>query len=296
MFRTFGIAAIALMGTAQVQAQTATAGASSATGNLHNFELSAFLGYSFNDDVNFDANQGLARSDVNFYDSIGPKNRLSYGAKVGYDLSPSLQVGVLWSRYSSPLELNGFDAPAALAAGWSGPATTGGTSGTSAGASFPVLTTTNGLSPFRIGDMAVNNFHAVLQWTFFRPESSLRPFVFGGLGLTHYGSVDYQFVDTTGQTTGLLTQQVAGNTRFSTTWGVGVRFAATDRLGLRVTGRWTPTRLPAGNFTRTTTASGDTLTGGTNSGWSCDAYWGCFTNKAQTVSQWAVTAGVSYRF
>ncbi len=67
-------------------------------------------------------------------------------------------------------------------------------------------------------------------------------------------------------------------------------------MASRVAGRWTPTRLPASNFSRTATGSGDTLAGGTNAGWSCDAFWGCFTNKAQTVSQWALSAGVSYRF
>lgn len=263
-------------------------------------EVSGFLGYTLNNDVEFDANDGLAHSDVNFYDSIGPNDRFSYGASIAYEVTPNLQVGVLWSRFSGPLEVRDFDPSAALTAGWPG-AGTGATGAGGRGALFPVLVTTNGQPTYRIGDMSVNNYHATLQWNFLEPDAQIRPFVFGGLGMTSFGDVDYQFVDTMGATTGLLTQRVSGDSRFSTTWGVGVRAALARGLGLRLSGRWTPTRLSGGEFTRaaTTTATGAegaTLAGGTNDGWWCDAYWGCFANNAATSNQFSFTAGLSYRF
>ena len=229
------------------------------TSDRPRLELTGFAGYAFNDVVDFNSDRGVTNADVNFYNSIGPRDRLSYGAGIGYDVTSNLQIGFLWSRLSSPLEMRGFTSSAALAGGWSGPAgsnsgtATGETGGTGTGGtgtgtgdgtgatgtggtgtgtgttrSFPVLTTTNGVTPYQIGDMDVNTFHGTLGWNFGPVDAVVRPFIFGGAGVTRYGEVNYQFANTTGTGTAASTMtsaRIGSDSRFSTTWGVGVKIA-----------------------------------------------------------------------
>lgn len=292
--------------------QTTTSTTDNAMGSDRpRLELAGFAGYTFNQGLDFNSGNGrLAASDVNFYNSIGLEDRFSYGASLGYDVTSNLQVGFLWSRMSGPLELRGFDANAAIAAGWSGPNSgsggvgSGGTGGTSTGgtggsgsgrATFPALITTNGVSPYSIGDTDVNTFHGTLGWNFGPVDAAVRPFLFGGAGVTRYGPIDYQFADmASGATPGsMASARIQPDSRFSTTWGVGVKIAPARGLGVRIAGRWTPTRLPAGN-----SVSGGTSTGSssTNQGWWCSGQWGCFANESRFTNQFSLTGGLIVRF
>jgi hypothetical protein len=99
-------------------------------------------------------------------------------------------------------------------------------------------------------DLDVNNYHGYVAYNLGYSNAPVRPFFLFGMGATHYvtGEVDGNEID--------------NETRFSTTWGGGVKYypPSVDYLGLRFMGRWTPTYI-------TTDADG----------WWCDPYWGCTT-------------------
>ncbi len=80
-----------------------------------------------------------------------------------------------------------------------------------------------------ITDMKVNNYHAILTYNFWEEDEILRPFVFGGIGATGYSPAD------------IGGQNIEGSTRFSTTWGGGVKYYTSEHLGFRGGIRWTPT-------------------------------------------------------
>jgi opacity protein-like surface antigen len=82
-----------------------------------------------------------------------------------------------------------------------------------------------------ITGLNVNNFHGIFTYIFADEDETLRPFVFGGLGATVYSP---------GSIAGNATE---GSTRFSTTWGGGVKYFTTERIGFRAGIRWTPTHF-----------------------------------------------------
>ena len=80
-------------------------------------------------------------------------------------------------------------------------------------------------------DMNVRNYHGILTYNFDDEDSALRPFLFGGMGATQYAPGDIEG------------QSVGSSTRFSMTWGGGLKAYAGDNIGFRFTGRWTPTYI-----------------------------------------------------
>ena len=92
-------------------------------------------------------------------------------------------------------------------------------------------------------DLKVRNYHAIFTYNFGDDRDSTRPFLFGGLGATQYSPGD------------VMGFAIEGNTKFSSTWGGGVKFFASPELcpfhfGINVMGRWTPTYIksdPAGS-------------------------------------------------
>ena len=72
----------------------------------------------------------------------------------------------------------------------------------------------------------------------------------------------------------------SGGTRFSTTWGAGVKFFPNPKFAVRAGVRWTPTYIKSDA-----------------TGWWCDPYWGCYlTGNAQYANQVELSGGVSLRF
>ena len=80
-------------------------------------------------------------------------------------------------------------------------------------------------------DMKVNIYHGIFTYNLGYGDDPLRPFIFGGLGATQYSPGDFEG------------QPVAGETRFSTTWGGGVKYYASDNVGFNFTARWVPTYI-----------------------------------------------------
>jgi hypothetical protein len=80
-------------------------------------------------------------------------------------------------------------------------------------------------------DMKVRNYHGIFTYNWGYEDSVLRPFFFGGLGATQYSPSP------------ISGNSVDSSTRFSTTWGGGVKYFFSDNIGVRGTGRWTPTYI-----------------------------------------------------
>jgi opacity protein-like surface antigen len=116
--------------------------------------------------------------------------------------------------------------------------------------------------------MNVANYHGIFTYHFGEDYQTARPYLFGGLGATRYKSFE---VDG---------RSVEGETRFSTTWGAGIKAYPGDSVGINLRVRWTPTYIKSDP-----------------GGWWCDPWWGCFqTANAQYSNQFEFTGGLSFRF
>lgn len=117
-------------------------------------------------------------------------------------------------------------------------------------------------------DLDVNNYHGYFAYNF-GVNPQVVPYFLFGLGATHYVTGDFNGID------------VDNETKFSTTWGGGVKVFPGGKLGARFGVRWTPTYIK-------TDADG----------YWCDPYWGgCYTYGDTDYShQFEMSAGALYRF
>jgi hypothetical protein len=195
-------------------------------------EIGASAGFTLSDGVTF---QGVIGGDGNVYNEIGPKDSVCFGANLGFFVSESTEVGFLWGRQQTTLEVLG--------------------------------TTTR-----EVGDQNVDNYHGYVAYHFGDPEARARFYVLGGAGATRYGSVPFQVGSFVGET--------AGETQFSTTWGLGVKLYPAPRFGIKLGARWTPTYIKSDS-----------------EGWWCDPYWGCYVlSDAQYSNQFELAGGIVVRF
>jgi hypothetical protein len=122
----------------------------------------------------------------------------------------------------------------------------------------------------RFADMSVRNYHGIFTYNMGDEDAPMRPFFFGGLGATQYAPAQVQG------------QAVDSSTRFSMTWGGGVKFFVSEHIGIRGTGRWTPTYIrsdPGGVW--------------------CSPYWpwSCWVvANAHYSHQFEMSAGAVFRF
>ena len=120
-----------------------------------------------------------------------------------------------------------------------------------------------------IGDEKLYNYHGYFAYNFGEEDAKVRPYFLGGLGATQFGSV-----------TTLAGHNINGNTKFSTTWALGVKMYPGKNVGIMIEGRWTPTYIKSDA-----------------TGWWCDPYWGCYTvGNAQYANQFEAAGGISFRF
>lgn len=123
-----------------------------------------------------------------------------------------------------------------------------------------------------LGDLSITTYHAYFGYNFGAADSHIRPFVFGGAGATSFGNVDVTIAG--------VDRTISGQTKFSTTWGGGVKVFFTPHVGVRLAGRWTPTYIKSDS-----------------AGWWCDPFWGCYVvGDAQYANQFDLTGGVTVRF
>ncbi len=122
-----------------------------------------------------------------------------------------------------------------------------------------------------LGTEKLYNYHGYFAYNFGESEK-VQPYVLLGLGATQYGGVNASFAGNT--------RSIGGNTKFSSTWAIGVKAFPSPHVGIRLEGRWTPT------YIKTDAA-----------GWWCDPYWGCYTlGNAQYANQFELGGGLAFRF
>lgn len=80
-------------------------------------------------------------------------------------------------------------------------------------------------------DMKVRNYHGIFTYNFGPRDARMRPFLFGGIGATQYAPTPIEGVE------------ISGDTKFSSTWGGGIKYYMTPNIGIRISGRWTPTYI-----------------------------------------------------
>jgi opacity protein-like surface antigen len=130
-----------------------------------------------------------------------------------------------------------------------------------------------GTTSLELGDWTVDNYHGTFTYNFGDADSKVRPYLLGGLGATRYGSL--AFTSLTGQA-----REIGGQTKFSTTWGAGVKLYPGKSVGLKLGLRFTPTYVKSDA-----------------DGWWCDPYWGCYVvGDAQYSNQFEFSAGIRFRF
>jgi outer membrane protein W len=199
----------------------------------HRAEIGVNAGWTFSDGV---TGQAVLAGDGNFYNSVEPKDAFSWGLDLGFFVNEHVSVGALFSQQKSQMVLGGATSR-------------------------------------EIGDWSVNNYHGIVTYHFGDSDATARPYVFGGVGATQYGSFD--FVGAAGQQ-----REIGGETQFSTTWGAGVKIYPSQKVGLKLGARWTPTYIKSDA-----------------EGWWCDPYWGCYVvGDPQYSNQWEFTGGLSLRF
>jgi opacity protein-like surface antigen len=123
-----------------------------------------------------------------------------------------------------------------------------------------------------LGDESIYNYHGYVAYNFLDADSQVRPYVLGGLGATQYGTVNASLFGEQ--------RDIPGNTKFSSTWAAGLKLYPSERFGIRLEGRWTPTYIKSDA-----------------AGWWCDPYWGCYTvGEAQYSNQFELSGGINLRF
>ncbi len=167
------------------------------------------------------------------YDKINATNGTSYGFTFGVFATESVSFEFLYTTHESAIE-----------------------------ASSTTKT--------EFADMKVNNYHGLVVYNFGEDYGGPRPFMFGGVGATHYSPGD------------IMGSSIDGETRLSSTWGGGVKLYAGETVELKLMGRWTPTYIKSD-------AAGI---------W-CSPYWpwACYVvGEADFAHQFELTAGLTLRF
>ena len=119
-------------------------------------------------------------------------------------------------------------------------------------------------------DMTNSNYHGIFTYNWGDDDSMARPFIFGGLGATVFAPADVGGFS------------IESGTRFSSTWGAGVKAYVSPNVGFTGMARWTPTYIksePGGIW--------------------CSPYWfyGCYyLTDADYANQFELSGGLSLRF
>jgi hypothetical protein len=157
--------------------------------DIGRFEFSFAYGWTGSDGVSGET--AVLAPDGNIYDRIDPKDSSSWGFTGEYFITPTYEVGFLFNRQKSTLEVGGTTSRA-------------------------------------IGDMNVDNYDGTFSFNMGAVESRTRPFFMFGLGATHYGSVDFTFngVPHTIDGNTKASVSVGGGVKFYASRNIGVRLQA----------------------------------------------------------------------
>ena len=202
-------------------------------------EVGVTFGWSFNDGVsgnNVNIPVGCLTNCLGVFNRLDPKDSFAWAIDLGFFVGPNAEVGFMYAQ-----------APSTLQAG--------------------------GTSTLDIGSMLIQNYHGTFTYNWGAHDAPVRPYIFGGLGATNFGSVDFTRQNGAGAT-------ISGVSRFSTTWGAGVKFYGESKVGARVGLRATPAYIKSDA-----------------AGYWCDPYWGCYlVGNAQYANQIELNGGITFRF
>ena len=196
-------------------------------------EIGVSAGWTFSDGV---TGGPVLAGDGNLYDRIEPKDSFSYALDLGFYVNENLQIGGLFSQQKSKMLIGGT-------------------------------------REVEVGDWSVDNYMGIVTYNFGDGDATIRPYFLGGMGVTHYGSIDFTGV-------GGVSREIGGESQFTTTWGLGVKIYPSRSVGVKLGVRWTPTYIKSDA-----------------AGWWCDPYWGCYVvGDAQYSNQFEFSGGITLRF
>ena len=132
------------------------AACSAAWADDRKIEISGTAGWTFSDGVNVGS---IDDSPI----TIGPKDAFSWGARIGFMVTPNVEIGGLFNLQSTDFEVEGFGLSATVS-------------------------------------QKVYNYHGYLAYNFGESDASVRPYLLGGLGATQYGGLDTAVGTTSGET------------------------------------------------------------------------------------------------
>ena len=136
----------------------------------------------------------------------------------------------------------------------------------------PTTLQVSGTATRDVGDLSITTYHGTYTYNFGEGDAKVRPYLTVGLGATNFGGVSYSTPNRTGTT--------QGATRFSSTWGAGVKVYGASKVGGRFGVRWTPAYIKSDA-----------------AGYWCDPYWGCYVvGNAQYANQVELNGGITFRF
>jgi opacity protein-like surface antigen len=203
------------------------------------FEASVFGGYTFSEGVEASETR-IINGEI--YDSLDITSGGQWGFTVGYLFTENAGLEFLYNRQFSTLEASGT-------------------------------------RTVELAELSVDNYHFnfVYNFGYNLGGRAVTPFVFGGLGMTHYSPGELKLVAP--PITGLT--EIDSETQFSSTWGAGVKFYAAPNIGFKFTARWTPTYIKS-----------------EAEGLWCDPWYGvCWVvGDADYSNQFHLDGGVTFRF
>jgi len=118
-------------------------------------EISGTAGWTFSDGVN------VGSSD-NAPIRVDPKDAFSWGARLGFNLTPNVELGFLFALQATDLEASGL--------------------------------------VNRSVEQTIYNYHGYFAYNFGEADAQVRPYILGGLGVTQYGSLNTAAGDIGGET------------------------------------------------------------------------------------------------
>jgi hypothetical protein len=136
-------------------AMVTVAAAAMASAQDSRVELSGTAGWTFSDGVNVGS---IDESPI----QVGPKDAFSWGARLGFNVTPNTEIGFLFASQATDLEATGIIS--------------------------------------RTIPQTVYNYHGYFAYNFGDSDAPARPYILGGLGATQYGSLKTAVGEVGGET------------------------------------------------------------------------------------------------
>ena len=211
--------------------------ASTALAQPPKFELQGSMSYVLANGISFPGEEvDYPDGSTHIFNRIEPEDGVSFGAGLGVYMNRNLEIAFLWDRHLSELTLSGS-------------------------------------TRMKVSDMNIDNYHGVFIYNWGSYLDMVRPFLYGGLGSTVYGGLDFEDLNGNPRST-------SSKGKFSSTWGAGVKLYPARNFGIQLHFKWTPTYIKSDP-----------------GGYWCDPYWGCYTtSNADYSNQWRFGGALLARF